>query len=320
MENLVIQPGESADSPLSIFIMGPTATGKTDLAIALYHAFPTQIVSVDSALVYKGMDIGSAKPDNRTLADAPHHLIDFIDPRDHYSAGQFRDHAMGLMQQITTQGDIPLLVGGTMLYFNALQKGMADLPVIDKNVRLQLDQEQRENGLEAMYERLQTVDPQSAGRLHKNDTQRIKRALEVYDSSGKTLSYFWQKQAAFRFPYQRLKIALMPADRVGLRLRITQRFDLMLKQGFIEEVETLRRRGDLHIGLPSIRAVGYRQVWAYLDGEYSFDIMREKAIIATVQLAKRQMTWLRKEPECNFIDPSQLNTDKVLQKLVALLL
>lgn len=319
MNELIVQPGKSADAPPAIFIMGPTATGKTDLAIAIYNDLPSEIISVDSALVYKGMDIGSAKPDKETLAKAPHHLINFIDPAGNYSAGQFRDDALRLMSGITEQKRVPILVGGTMLYFNALQKGMADLPDIDKRIRQKIEMEAEEKGLEAMHQRLQKIDPVSAERIHPNDPQRIKRALEVFDSTGVTLTDFWEKQAVTSLPCKAVKIALMPPDRARLRERIARRFDIMLQQGLIEEVEQLRQRKDLHAGLPSIRAVGYRQVWAYLEGEYDFETMREKAIIATAQLAKRQMTWLRKETNCNFIDPSQLNTRKVLKKLRTLL-
>jgi len=317
--DLIVQSGEADDSPFAVFIMGPTATGKTDLAIALYETVAAEIISVDSALVYRGMDIGSAKPDAATLAAAPHHLIDMIDPADNYSAGQFRDDALALMQKMTQQQCLPILVGGTMLYFNALQKGMANLPEVTDDVRQAIEKEVAEKGLEALHKRLQSVDPDAAERIHPNDPQRIKRALEVYDFSGKTLTKFWQEQACYRLPYRVLKIALVPPDRVILRQRISRRFEQMLAQGFVDEVAQLRQRDDLHAGLPSIRAVGYRQVWGYLDGKYDFNTMREKAIIATAQLAKRQMTWLRKEKNCNFIDPAQLNTGKVLKKIRTLL-
>ena len=327
MNNLIIQPGEETDSPIAIFIMGPTATGKTDLAISIYSELdedlPTELISVDSALVYRGMDIGTAKPDEQTLKRYPHHLIDIIDPAEVYSAGQFREDALRLMHQITMEKRCPVLVGGTMLYFNTLQKGIANMPEVDETVKRAIEDEAKANGLQAMHDRLKSVDPVSAERIHPNDPQRIKRALELYDCSGKTLTEFWRaqgrEQADFKFPYRRIKIALMPDDRVELRKRITKRFDIMLQQGFIEEVEGLYNRGDLHAEMPSIRAVGYRQVWSYLAGEYGYDEMREKAIIATAQLAKRQMTWLRKESDCNFIDPITLNTPKVLKNLKFLL-
>ncbi len=323
MKDLIIQSGESVDSPITVFIMGATATGKTDLALAVYEALAVDLISVDSALVYRGMDIGTAKPDAQTLQQAPHHLIDIIDPAEVYSAGQFRDDALRLIQQSVSAQRTALLVGGTMLYFNNLQKGMADMPIVDESVKQAIELEASTNGILAMHERLKKVDPVSAERIHPNDPQRIKRALELYDFTGKTLTDFWREQeqnkAETSFPYRRVKIALMPDDRVELRQRITQRFDQMLKQGFIDEVEGLFNRGDLQPEMPSIRAVGYRQVWAYLAGDYGYDEMREKAIIATAQLAKRQMTWLRKETECNFIDPKTLNTSKVLKNLKILL-
>lgn len=322
MSDLIVQPGAQPDSPLSIFIMGPTASGKTDLALAISNEYPVDLISVDSALVYKGMDIGTAKPDEETLRQAPHALIDIIEPEEVYSAGQFCDDALSVMAQSAENQRIPLLVGGTMLYFNALQKGMADMPDVPDSVKQAIQQEAKQVGTKAMHARLKQVDPVSAERIHPNDPQRIKRALELYDSTGKTLTEYWQDQegqAQHGFPFRRLKIALVPPDRIELRKRITQRFDMMLEQGFIEEVESLYKRGDLNVEMPSIRAVGYRQVWLYLAGEYDFDEMREKAIIATAQLAKRQMTWLRKEADCNFIDPITLNTQKVLKNLNFLL-
>ncbi len=323
MKDLIIQSGESVDSPITVFIMGATATGKTDLALAIHDAMNVDLISVDSALVYRGMDIGTAKPDAQTLQQAPHHLIDIIDPAEVYSAGQFRDDALTLIQQSVSSQRTALLVGGTMLYFNNLQKGMADMPIVDESVKQAIELEANTNGILAMHERLKKVDPVSAERIHPNDPQRIKRALELFDFTGKTLTDFWQEQQQSSdkasFPYRRIKIALMPDDRVELRQRIIQRFDQMLKQGFIDEVEGLFNRGDLQPEMPSIRAVGYRQAWAYLAGDYGYDEVREKAIIATAQLAKRQMTWLRKETECNFIDPKTLNTSKVLKNLKILL-
>jgi tRNA dimethylallyltransferase len=227
------------------------------------------------------------------------------------------------MRQCVARNHTPLLVGGTMLYFNTLQKGIARMPDVAESVKKAIEQEARATGIAAMHERLKSIDPVSAERIHPNDPQRIKRALELYDNTGKTLTEYWQEQArnqsASRFPYRRIKVALMPADRTELRQRIRLRFDAMLRQGFIEEVEALYKRGDLHAEMPSIRAVGYRQVWAYLAGEYGYEEMREKAIIATAQLAKRQMTWLRKETQCNFIEPKLLNTQKIVKNLKYLL-
>jgi tRNA dimethylallyltransferase len=324
---MIIQQGAETDSPIAIFIMGATATGKTDLALSIYdelgqgEAF--DLISVDSALVYRGMDIGTAKPDAQTLSKAPHALIDIIDPAQVYSAGQFRQDALRLMQQSVDHQRRPILVGGTMLYFNALQKGMADMPEVDDQTKQAIADEEKSQGIQALYQRLQKIDPVSAERIHPNDPQRIKRALELYDFTGKTLTEYWQEQdrnqAKNRLPYRCIKIALMPDDRIELRKRITRRFDQMLQQGFIDEVEVLYKRGDLHVQMPSIRAVGYRQVWSYLAGDDTYEEMREKAIIATAQLAKRQMTWLRKEKDCNFIDPVRLNTEKVLKNLKILL-
>lgn len=317
--SLVIQPGASPDDPLAVFIMGPTATGKTDLAIALAEELPMDIISVDSAMVYRGLDIGSAKPDAKTLAASPHRLIDICDPAEVYSAGRFRDDAVSEMDRITSAGRIPLLVGGTMLYFKALQQGIAELPGADADVRQQLDDEARNNGRDAMHQRLAKIDPESAKRIHPNDPQRIQRALEVYEITGKSLTEFWREQARDSLPYRRLKIALMPADRVDLRKVIEQRFGAMLDAGLVEEVEKLYQRDDLTAELPAIRAVGYRQVWAMLAGEYDFKTMQEKAIIATAQLAKRQMTWLRKEHECNFIEPKSVKLLNLLKNLSFLL-
>jgi len=299
--------------------MGPTATGKTDLAMRLAEALPVDLISVDSAMVYRGLDIGSAKPDALTLKQYPHRLIDILDPAEAYSAGQFCRDALSEMAEISSAGRIPLLVGGTMLYFNALQNGMAELPDADPGVRERLDAEAAELGLAALHQRLADIDPGSAARIHPNDPQRIQRALEVYEVSGKTLSELYAEQGRQEFPYRLLKIALMPPDRVDLRQAIAARFDSMLVSGLVEEVRGLYKRGDLGPDLPAIRAVGYRQVWAYLAGEYDYPEMRERAITATAQLAKRQMTWLRKEPECNFIEPEAVEPQNLLKYLESLL-
>ena len=317
--SLIVECGNSPDEPLAVFIMGPTATGKTDLAIAFADELPMDIISVDSAMVYRGMDIGSAKPDPATLARAPHRLVDICDPAEAYSAGRFRDDALAEMQQITAARRIPLLVGGTMLYFRTLQEGIAELPDAAPEVRRQLDREMRTRGSACLHQWLQKVDPESARRIHPNDPQRIQRALEVYEVSGKTLTQFWREQGAEGLAYRRVKIALMPPDRTELRTMIARRFDAMLDAGLIEEVEQLYRREDLSADLPAIRAVGYRQVWAMLAGEYDFETMRERAIIATAQLAKRQMTWLRKEKACNFFDPQSVKLLNMLKNLRSLL-
>jgi len=317
--SLVVQQGTSANDPFAVFIMGPTATGKTDLAIALADELPMDIISVDSAMVYRGLDIGSAKPDAQTLAASPHRLIDICDPADAYSAGRFRDDALAEMARISTASRVPLLVGGTMLYFRALQQGIAELPNADPSVRQQLDEEAGTRGWDYMHQRLARIDPVAAQRIHPNDPQRIQRALEVYEITGKTLTEFWREQGGDGLAYRRVKIALMPPDRVDLRKAIEQRFDAMVNQGLIEEVRKLYQREDLGPELPAIRAVGYRQVWAMLEGEYDFATMREKAIIATAQLAKRQMTWLRKEADCNFIEPKSVKLLNLLKNLRNLL-
>lgn len=282
--------------------MGPTASGKTDLAISLLEHLPCEIISVDSALVYKGMDIGTAKPDAETLARAPHRLIDIIDPAESYSAARFRDDALVEMAEITAAGRIPLLVGGTMLYYRALQQGLSKLPEGDAEVRKRLEAEAAEKGWQALHDRLAGIDPESAARIHPNDPQRLSRALEVYELSGQPLSVLWREQEKSGFPYRAVKLAVAPTDRALLHERIALRFKLMLQQGFIEEVETLYRRGDLHADLPSIRCVGYRQAWSYLNGEWDRETMTERGIIATRQLAKRQFTWLRSESDVELLD------------------
>ena len=279
--------------PPAIFLMGPTAAGKTDLAMRLTEELPCDIISVDSALVYKGMDIGTAKPDAKMLKQYPHSLVDIIDPAQSYSAAEFRADALREMAAITAKGRIPLLVGGTMMYYNALLKGLASLPEADPHIRQQLLEKGEREGWPALHEQLSKIDPESAKRLAPNDSQRLQRALEVYQLTGRTLTQLWAEQERQRFPYEVLNIAVMPEERKTLHERIALRYKLMLKEGFVEEVNVLYQRGDLHAQMPSVRCVGYRQVWSYLDGEYDHDTMIEKGIIATRQLAKRQITWLR---------------------------
>jgi len=314
---LVIQPADNApaDSPTILFVMGPTAAGKTDLAVDCVEQFGCELISVDSALVYRQMDIGTAKPDAQTLARAPHKLIDIIDPAESYSAANFRQDARAEIQNILARGKTPLLVGGTMLYYKSLQQGLSELPSADSGVRQQLDADAAEHGWQWMHQRLARIDPLSAERIHPNDPQRIQRALEVYEITGKTLTEFWQAQQAAGLPYNIVKIAFFPEQRDLLHQRIAQRFRQMLELGFIEEVEALRARGDLHLNLPSMRCVGYRQVWEYLDGRMGYNEMTEKAIIATRQLAKRQLTWLRKEKNCNFYDVNPAIYPKILKNL-----
>ncbi len=320
MTPLIIQRAPIDDAPIdhvprAIFIMGPTASGKTDLAVQCVERFDADIVSVDSALVYRDMNIGSAKPDAETLRRAPHRLIDIIDPAESYSAARFRDDALMAMQQISDQGRIPLLVGGTMLYFKALQEGLSPLPSASVEVRAEIERDAEQRGWAYVHQQLAEVDPKSAQRIHPNDPQRIQRALEVYRVSGKTLTEFWATQSSHGLGYDVIKIALLPDDRAVLRQRIADRFMQMLELGFVDEVRRLKQRGDLHLDMPSMRCVGYRQVWEYLDQQTDFDNMVEKAINATRQLAKRQMTWLRKEQQCNFFTIETLNTSELLKNL-----
>lgn len=285
--------GACFDLPPAIFLMGPTASGKTGVAVDLVQRLPCEIISVDSAQVYRGMDIGTAKPDAATLAAAPHHLIDIIDPTQSYSAAQFRQDALRLMAEITARGNIPLLVGGTMLYFKALRQGLNDLPQADPAIRASIDAMAAESGWPAVHAELAQLDPATAARLNPADAQRIQRALEVCILSGQTMSSLLEKDTAADLPYRVHALALLPGDRAVLHQRIAQRFDIMLAQGLIEEVEQLRRNEELDLSLPSMRCVGYRQVWQYLDDEFDLPSLREKGIVATRQLAKRQLTWLR---------------------------
>ncbi|HEY8353464.1 MAG TPA: tRNA (adenosine(37)-N6)-dimethylallyltransferase MiaA [Methylophilaceae bacterium] len=278
----------------AIFLMGPTASGKTGAAVELLQRLPVELISVDSALVYRDMDIGTAKPDAAMLRQAPHHLIDIIPPTENYSAAQFRDDALRLMAEITARGKVPLLVGGTMLYFKALQGGLGELPQADPGVRARLDAEALEVGWPAMHARLARIDPQTAARLMTTDAQRIQRALEVYELSGKTMTQLFAEQTETTLPYRLLKLALVPSDRKVLHERIALRFEQMLEAGLIDEVKSLRAKyPELTAGMPSMRCVGYRQTWQYLDGEFDIEELREKGIAATRQLAKRQLTWLR---------------------------
>lgn len=274
--------------------MGPTAAGKTDLAIALHEHLGAEIISVDSALVYRGMDIGTAKPPPAELARAPHRLIDIRDPAQSYSAADFVRDAQAAMAEITAGGRVPLLVGGTMLYFKALLEGLSPMPPTDPQVRAAIAEEARQRGWPALHQELAAVDPDCAARLHPNHSQRIGRALEVYRISGTPISHFQQVAGAgLLSQYRWVQLAVAPQERNVLHQRIARRFDKMLELGFIEEVERLYQRGDLHEHMPALRAVGYRQVWQYLAGQCDYTGMREQGIAATRQLAKRQLTWLR---------------------------
>ncbi len=294
-----------------ITIYGPTAAGKTALSLALCDKLDCEIISVDSALIYRGMDIGTAKPTPEEQAKVPHHLIDICDPSETYSAADFQRDALRLIDDIQARGKVPLLVGGTMLYFKALLEGLSQLPESDASVRHKLTQEMEESGLAALHDRLKTVDPVSAKRIHPNDPQRTMRALEVYEVSGKTLTEL-TKERFGQLNKPVYQFAIAPKERSVLHQRIEQRFDQMLSEPFEDEVSKLFERGDLHEDLPSIRSVGYRQMWQYLNGELSYEEMRERGIIATRQLAKRQLTWLNGWPGVTWLetDDPQMN-DKV---------
>jgi len=317
--------------PLAICIAGPTASGKTDLAIELTKHLPVDIVSVDSALIYKDMDIGTAKPSPEELALAPHRLINMVAPTESYSVARFYNDAREQMDSITAQGRIPLLVGGTMMYYRVLREGIASLPSADEGVRQDINALAAEHGWPYVHECLAQVDPSSAARIKPNDQQRIQRALEVFRVSGKSLTEHWDAQknevknnslvtgnnseADYTIsgasippvPYRLLAFAIAPTDRKDLHARIATRFHMMLQNGFQSEVEQLRSRGDLSLDLPSMRCVGYRQMWEYLDGEYDYERMIEKGIIATRQLAKRQLTWLRRWNDVEWLETGNKN-------------
>lgn len=301
--------------PPAILLMGPTASGKTKLAIELTERGPFDLISVDSGMVYRGMDIGTAKPDAATLQRAPHRLIDILDPAECYSAAQFRRDALREMAAITAAGRTPLLVGGTMLYFKVLLEGLAAMPDADPVLRAQLDAEAALKGWPALHARLADVDPVAAARLQPNDSQRLQRALEVYELTGKPLSQWHAEQTpAAALPYRLTRIALAPPERVVLHERIERRFDEMLAQGLVAEVAGLKARTDLHAGLPAMRAVGYAQVWAYLDGAYDAAEMRLRSIYATRQLAKRQHTWLRRFQVAQWHDGAQVGLAEALMQ------
>ncbi len=280
--------------PPAIFLMGPTASGKTDVAVDLIEKLPVEIISVDSALVYRDMNIGTAKPDAETLAKAPHHLIDMIEPTSAYSAANFRSDALRLMADITARGKIPLLVGGTMLYFKALQSGLSGLPEANQEVRARLDARAALIGWPAMHEKLALIDTVTAARLQPNDAQRIQRALEVFEITGESMSALYAKQTSEVLPYKLLKIALIPSDRKVLHERIALRFEQMLAAGFVDEVRALQAKYPaLTADSTSMRCVGYRQALEHLAGDYDVAELRDRGIFATRQLAKRQLTWLR---------------------------
>jgi tRNA dimethylallyltransferase len=291
-----------SERPPVIFVMGPTASGKTALAMGLYDRLPVELVSVDSALVYRGMDIGTAKPSPAELARYPHRLIDICDPAEAYSAERFRRDALRAMDEIHAAGKVPLLVGGTMLYYRALQYGLSPLPASDPAVRAQLEQQMQAQGLASLHAELARVDPPAARRIHRNDPQRTLRALEVWRLTGRPLSELQARGKGVAMPYRAIKLVRAPTARGELHARIGQRFEAMLAAGFEDEVRGLVARGDLHADLPAMRSVGYRQMWEYLHGAYGYDEMVERGKAATRQLAKRQITWLRSEKAAHWLD------------------
>ncbi|GAA5648543.1 tRNA (adenosine(37)-N6)-dimethylallyltransferase MiaA [Vibrio proteolyticus] len=298
--------------PLALFLMGPTASGKTELAIRLRQQYPVEIISVDSALIYQQMDIGTAKPDERERALAPHRLIDILDPSESYSAADFRRDALREMEAIVAQRKIPLLVGGTMLYYKALLEGLSPLPAANPEIRQQIEHEALTQGWQVLHDQLTEIDPVSAQRIHPNDPQRLSRALEVYRISGKTLTELTQTKGE-SLPYRVKQFAIAPKERAELHRRIELRFDKMIEAGFEDEVRALYARPDLHPDLPSIRCVGYRQMWDYLDGHCTLDDAIFRGICATRQLAKRQVTWLRSWDNLTWLDSE--NLDHALETL-----
>ncbi|ART79949.1 tRNA (adenosine(37)-N6)-dimethylallyltransferase MiaA [Oceanisphaera avium] len=302
-----------SDKPLAIFLMGPTASGKTGLAIELCQQLPCEIISVDSALVYKGMDIGTAKPSAAELKRAPHRLIDLLDPAQAYSAADFRRDALAAMADITSRGRIPLLVGGTMLYFKALLEGLSPLPSANAEVRADIEAQAQRQGWEALHHELAQVDSVAAARIHPNDPQRISRALEVFRLTGRTLTQLTQLKGD-PLPYKVLQFAIAPQERAELHQRINARFLQMLAQGFEQEVQCLYQRPDLHSDLPAIRCVGYRQMWDYLSGVVGYDDMIAQGQAATRQLAKRQLTWLRGWPQVHWLDT---HSESLVQDIMA---
>ena len=312
----------ATQSPTALFILGPTASGKTALTLALAQQQPIEIISVDSALVYRGMDIGTAKPSREEQAVCPHHLIDLIEPTEAYSAAQFAADAQRLIHEIHTRGRLPVLVGGTMLYVKALLEPLTELPESDAQIRAQIDAQAADLGWPAMHAQLAQIDPITAARIEPNDAQRINRALEIYRISGKPMAqWLAEDTTTHELSFKPILTALIPEPRAVLHERINQRFVTMLNEGFLDEMRTLRARGDLHLGLPSMRCVGYRQAWEHLDGAYGYDELIEKGQAATRQLAKRQMTWIRGMTQIRVFDSTVMpqNTHQLLGQIHALI-
>lgn len=302
--------------PAALCLMGPTASGKTRVALALAESGNVEIISVDSALVYRGLDIGTGKPDAGILAKIPHHLVDIRDPASPYSAAEFRRDAISAMQDITARGKTPLLVGGTMMYFRVLGEGLAQLPEADPDTRARLNREAERQGWPALHRRLAAIDPDAAARIRPGDSQRLQRALEVHAVTGRTITELHAQRHNETLPCRLKFTAIYPKDRHVLHGLIESRLDRMLADGFVDEVRTLYERGDLHPGLPAVRSVGYRQIWAYLDGEYDYDTMRFRALVATRQLAKRQLTWLRSWPGLQVLDSEYPDIEKEYLKIL----
>jgi tRNA dimethylallyltransferase len=301
--------------PTAIFLMGPTASGKTDLAIRLALECHCEIISVDSALIYRGMDIGTAKPTAAEQALAPHALVDIIEPTQSYSAGDFREDALKLMAEIVSRGNTPLLVGGTMLYYKSLLDGLSPLPSANPEIRAQIEQEAIEKGWDHLHEQLSEIDPVSAKRIHVNDPQRLSRALEVFRISGKSMTELTQVKND-PIPYNIKQFAIAPLEKTVLHQRIEQRFHLMLENGFEDEVRQLHAQADLHLNLPSMRCVGYRQMWQYIDGEMDRKEMIFRGVVATRQLAKRQMTWLKGWENLTWLESGNENNFEIIKAVL----
>ena len=307
---------ETARGTPIVFLMGPTGAGKTRIALDLAARFPIEIVSVDSALVYRGLDIGTAKPNPDMRRRVPHHLIDICDPAERYSAGRFRVDALAAIDAIAARGRLPLLVGGTGLYFRSLEAGIADLPAADPGVRGRLHAELDAFGSAHLHERLTRVDPGAARRIHRNDPQRLVRALELHALTGQSMSELWRGRAPAPLSRPIVKIIVAPAERAVLHRRIAARFKAMLERGLVNEVRILRRRGDLSLANPALRTVGYRDVWRHLEGEVSRDVMVDRGVIATRQLAKRQLTWLRREARSTWLDSEDIEVGERIADLL----
>jgi len=315
-ENIALRGKDVASLPPAVLLMGPTACGKSAAAIELAERIGGEIISVDSAQIYRRLDIGTAKPGAEERARVAHHLIDVVDPHENYSAARFRDDATALMREITERGRIPVLAGGTMLYFKALTEGLNDLPEADPAVRMVIDTMAEEKGWPALHQDLARVDAQAAARIKPNDAQRIQRALEIYYVTGKSMTELLRKPKYVYLPYRLVPLSLEPPEREWLHERIAERFELMLELGLIGELRRLRQHYALEPTMPSMRSVGYRQVWRYLDGEYGLASLREKGIAATRQLAKRQMTWLRAMTGITRFDCTREDTVELLSSHV----